>query len=221
MTLLLAAFFTDIEKNFERFVMNCLAVAGAYVVGYVGTGLLLASLDKWVFKKQKPPEFLKKSIRVLTGLVLALLVALYLFRGFGSGGDGPGGPGTGVGDSNNDKKGDEPKALPKDVITPRPIDVPNKTGDRTAVRVTFLGGGDVVEGRAYLLDDERPAKTFAQLTDAIKKRKAAEPHGIKLYLGRTGADPVARQSTGVKALEEWAERERIGYEWPEDDKKTP
>jgi hypothetical protein len=220
MIVLLATFFTDIEKNFERFVMNCLAVAGGYVVGYILSGMLLVGFEKSALKKKKLPDGLKKSVRLVAGLLIALLVALYVFRGFGSGGEGPGGPGTGVGDSKNDKKGDDPQQPPsKETTTPKPIELPKGTGERTLLGVTFLGGGDVTGGRAYMLGNEK--KTFAELTEAIKIRRKEEPNGIKLIFGRSGADPVSRQSTGVIALEEWAVKENIGFEWPGEDKKTP
>ena len=207
------------EATLKRLAMNCLIVIGAYVVGYIGGGIVLGALDKWAFKK-KTPDGLKKIVRIVTGIIAAIIAASVLFWG-GGGGDGPGGPGTGTGgDSKNDKKGDEPQQPPqKDKPLPDPIKPQTGKGDRPALRVTFLGGSDVTGGRAYLLDDEKPAKTFAELTDAIKKRRAAEPNGIKLYLGRTGMDPVSRQSTDVKDLEQWAEKENIGFEWPVEDKK--
>jgi hypothetical protein len=207
------------EETLKRLAMNCLIVIGAYVVGYIGSGILYAALDRWVFKK-KTPDPIKKTIRVIVGIVVAVIVASLLFWGGGGGGEGPGGPGPGVGNEKSDKKGDEPtNPNSKDKATPEPVKLPEGKAERTLLAVTFLGGGDVTSGRAYMLGNEK--KNFAELTDSIKKRKAAEPNGVKLILGRTGVDPVSRQSTGVKALEEWAEKEKIGYEWPEDDKKTP
>src|SRR4051794_28608492 len=85
------------SKELGEFMMNCLAVAGAFVVGYLLGGMGAWALDNWAFNK-KSPAMLKKSIRVLTGIALALLIAFLVFRG-GSGGGwgggiGPEGPGS-------------------------------------------------------------------------------------------------------------------------------
>lgn len=208
------------EETLKRLGMNCLIVIGSYVVGYVGSGFLYSALDKWAFKK-KSPDGLKKTLRILTGIIVAIIVASLLFWGGGGTGEGPGGPGTGVGNEKNDKKGDEPtNPNPKEKITPKRIDVPSGKGERTILTVTFLGVGEATDGKAFKLGDDK--KKYAELTDAILKRRAVEPNGIKLVFYRTGTNPVSRQlSTSVKDLEAWAEKEKIGYEWPEDDKKTP
>ncbi len=209
--------FSNIENNLETLAMNCLAVAGGYLVGMLLGGLVIGGLDKWVLKK-RTPDFIKQSIRTLTGILVALLVALMVFGG-GSGGEGDGGPGTGTQNSENDKKGDEPAKPDPNRPTPEPIPLPKGTGEMAPVRVTFLGGADVRESKAYLLNDD-PARTFPDLTAAIKKLRDSHPDGIKLVLGlpKTG-ERVARygpgKSTDIIAVEDWAAKEGIGYEWPE------
>jgi len=207
---LLASYFSDIEKNFEKFVMNCLTVAGAYVIAYFGSGLILGALDKYAFKK-KLPDFVKKSISVLTGLVIAILVALYLFRSGGSGGEGDGGPGTGTGDSKHETKGDEPpQPAPKNQPTPKPVELPKGTGKRTPVTIELLSGSAGTGGRTYRIDGE--LKNLEELKAALIGRAATLPDGIELHFSTPGPDPVViDRHVGIQQLRDWHKTQKGIY----------
>ena len=84
-------------ENVQRFATNCLAVAGAFVAGYLIGAVGGWAVDKWIFAKRSP-DAAKKALSVLCGILLALLVA-YLVFGDGSGGGWfGGGAGSGDGD---------------------------------------------------------------------------------------------------------------------------
>jgi len=89
----LTDFFT--EANIAALVKGALAVAGGFLAGYLLGMLLGYGFDKMVVKRDSP-HGLHKVMRYTCGLIVAIIVALLMFRG-GSGGDGQGGDGTGGG----------------------------------------------------------------------------------------------------------------------------
>jgi hypothetical protein len=72
-----------------RFIVNCLAVAGAFLVGNLLVLGICRLVAKAFFKERMPP-LLERALRILGGLALAVLAAFLLF-GSGSGGIGGGG----------------------------------------------------------------------------------------------------------------------------------
>ncbi|HJZ54876.1 MAG TPA: hypothetical protein VKE74_07945 [Gemmataceae bacterium] len=218
MTAAVVLFISGLADKFATFVVKCLAVGGGFLLGYLLGGLVAYALNRWLFS-YKAPDVAKQAIRVVAGLIVAIIVALIVFgEGTGSGPGGPEGSGSGKSDI-EPPKGEAPKPpTPKDK-PPEPIKLPSVKADKVPVRVTFLGGDDVKDGRAYLLDDDRSPKTFKDLIEAIQKRRAAESAGIYLVFGRTGTDLVSRRSTDVTAVEDWAQKENLRYVWPEDESK--
>lgn len=56
-----------------------------------------------------------------------------------------------------------------------PLKSPDPRPAVVTLRVTVLGGEDVREGRFYLVGDDRAAKTFEEVKDAVAARKSKEP----------------------------------------------
>lgn len=218
-------FFSGTAEKIGAFVLKVLAVAGGFVVGYLVGALLAWGLDRWAFKKQSP-EVARKGIRVLLAIAGAIIVALIVF---GEGGEGgPGGTGLMPGGGGNNP--DTPPSVipqPKPPVatppnpketTPEPIKPPVPIPGRKELTVTFLGGSDVGSGgRAYLLGTSPEKVTFDQLKAGIAEaRKEAGAKGMFLVFGRTGADPIARNSANVTAVEVWAREQKIEFHWADD-----
>ena len=170
-------------ERLASFAIKCLAVGGGFLAGYLLGGAIAYALDRWAFNK-KAPDLVKKSIRIVSGLVLAILVALIVF-GEGGGGLGLGG-GEGKGTGTPSGEGQKEKTP-----TPAPPDKDRQVSPATpadtrptevTVRVTVLGGSDVVQERFYLLDDDRTPKTFAEVRAAVTARKAAEKRKMRLAI---------------------------------------
>jgi hypothetical protein len=209
-------------EQFAAFGIKCLAVGGAFLAGYVLGGIVVFALNKWLFA-EKAPDILKKSIKVLAGIALAILVAMIVF-GDGSGGGlfGGGANGSGKGtpdaDSHSKDKGDKtpPVTQPTPKEPPKVV-VPNKGADLKPddprVRVTFLGG-DVVQGdRYYLINDDplEKAKSFEDLKRVVEAQKKGETRQMYLVVQFPDDHTIAadENSLTVKQVIAWA-RDAMG-----------
>jgi hypothetical protein len=204
--------------------VKCLAVAGGFLAGFVIGGVAAWAFDRWVFAR-KTPDFVKQAVRVLSGLAVAILVAMIVF-GDGSGGGlfGGSGDGTGTGTPQNTDSGKKSDTPAPSVKPPDPKVVPPKVDAvRTpevkptdvVIRVTFLGGADVTGDRFYQLDDDPAPKTFEELKAAITKRKESEPRKVYLAVQFPARNRIAEDSVNVTQVTEWA-RNSMGIEvlWP-------
>lgn len=169
-------FISGAAEHLAGLAIKCLAVAGGFLAGYVLGGAVAFALDRWVFGK-KAPDLVKKCVRWVTGLILAVVVALIVF------GDGGGGLGMGGGDGKGSGKPTEGDA--KDKLAPQPPPekdqppvtpvTPKDTRPAEAViRITILGGNDVSQERFYLIDDDRTPRTFAEVRATVSGRKAKD-----------------------------------------------
>lgn len=204
-------------KEFGEFGLNCLAVAGGFAVGYFLGAILAFALDRWAFNK-KSPDVLKKALRVLAGIALALLIAFLVFRGGGGwgGGNGPEGPGSnGSENPDSGKKADPAHPTPHDPKPQPKIDTPKSPElrpDDPKVRVTFLGGDAVQGDHFYLIDDDQAPKTFAELKAIVQKRKDSATAPLTLIV-LYPSDPKQRidpSSINVTQVTSWAEGLGIG-----------
>src|SRR3954463_5438867 len=78
-----------LEARARDFLIYVLAVVGGFVVGYLLTWIACRLLGKYVFK-QRIPQPIERAFRVIGGILLAVLVAFLLYRGWGFGGTGTG-----------------------------------------------------------------------------------------------------------------------------------
>jgi hypothetical protein len=175
----------DIATKAGRYVMYGLAVAGGYLIGNFLTWLLCRAGAKMMFKRRMAVP-LERALRVIGGILVALLVAWLLFH-FGSGW-GLGGTGTGEGEGSG---GQTPKATDKgggpekkdtkateleSVVSPV---VEVRIGKATDYPKTFWFKGDA-EG----LDLAAAKKRLSDLAQTVKRQPILE---LRVYQNSTEA----------------------------------
>jgi hypothetical protein len=203
------------SEAWTRFAINCCAVVGGFIAGWLIGAIGGWAVDKWMFAKRSPAAA-KKAINILCGLLLAILIGFLVFgegggRGWGFSGDGNKGEGA----STNPDAGKTDPDTPPDKKTPPKIETPKtqdvKPGD-SQVRITFLGGDAVQGDRFYLMDDEPVPKSFAELKAALIKRRDAATGTLTLVV-LFPTDPRQRidpNSINVAQVTAWAEAQGIG-----------
>ncbi|MCE9560490.1 MAG: hypothetical protein K8U57_00405 [Planctomycetes bacterium] len=199
----LFGFLTDAQDSFKELMHNVLLVAGGFLIGYVLGGLLAWAIGKYALK-MKDTTNAKAVGRPVCGTIVALIIAMIVFTGKGKPiGDG----GDGKGTTNNDGNGKsspvnpnpDTKVDPK--ISPPKIDI--KPADVT-LRVTVLGGEDVLNERFYLLDDDRTPKTFTELKAAIAERRAKEKGKVVVAMLFPVKNALPREHPAVTQVAKWA-----------------
>ena len=127
-------------------------MAGGFLAGYLFGALLAFAFDKYVIRRASP-HGLHKVIRYSVGLIVAIIVALLVFRGGTGGGDGNGGSGTGVtpGEQTSDT-GSQPITASPQNTKPEP----SKIQIDEVVSVKVFGGADVEAGteRFFQVDND-------------------------------------------------------------------
>lgn len=212
-------FFAGGGNWLEEFALGCLAVAGGYLAGYVGGGFAGWALDRWAFKKPSP-EPVRKLVRIVCGIGVAILVFWIVFHNRGTGGGSGDGQGKGSGSpTDGTGKGDPPKA--DDKRPPTKVDPPKATDVDASipqVRVTFLGGdavknaSDPADSKLYYLGDEPVLRTFKEVKDAVeaKKRDAAGRQVLLVVVYPADAKHAADdRGLTVSQVTDWAERNGV------------
>jgi hypothetical protein len=198
-------------ERLAEYVVKGLAVGGGFLVGYLVGGLVVYALDRWVMS-QKTPDGVKRAIRIVAGVGVAILVALIVF---GDSGRGPGPGGTeGAGSGKAETAGPQPKGEPPPLQPapkpPEPSKEPTQGFKELPVRVVLLGGAAVEGNRAYQLGDDPKKLTLEELESAlVQKRKEAGDRGIRVVLERPGPDPISQESPNWTLLVRWLTKERI------------
>jgi hypothetical protein len=199
-------------ESVERFFTNGLIVVGGFALGYVFTGMLAYAFDKWATKGQSPAG-LHKLIRWIGGIVVAVIVALYLFQG-GKGTGGTGGEGNapspqlaGTGSVNTPVTSQTPTST-------KPV--PN-VQTHEIIRVTILGGSQP-EAKYYVAEDEsRRTVDIDGIKSHILNRKKSSEKPVVLELRRHPTPTILRNNPIVTDLENWARNEeRLGVIFPGD-----
>jgi hypothetical protein len=164
-------------EQVSRFATNCLIVAGGFVAGYVLGWLAAVGFDKLILHRKSPDE-LHKAVRILCGLLAAILVALLVFGGgLGAGGGGSGGP---------DRTQTTGSPATTGPTTTKPTDPaePATKVEVEAVRVRVLAGTEVEKGsdKFYRLGEAgEPADRGAVLAAVADRRKAAKGVVVLVY----------------------------------------
>ncbi|MCS7022685.1 MAG: hypothetical protein NZU63_12765 [Gemmataceae bacterium] len=173
-----ADLWNDLTHRLTLLVIKLLIVAGAYLVGSLLGSLLAATLNRWVFR-QRLPDIGKQLCSLTCGVLLAVLVALYVFGSGGSGlfGGGGAGPGTDTNASSEQSAGQIPDGRstvdpPREPPSPSPkTSLPPSREVTSVIRVTVLAGRAVRQPeRFYQLEDDRTPLTFTELTAALRQR---------------------------------------------------
>ncbi|VTT99472.1 unnamed protein product [Gemmataceae bacterium] len=190
------------ENALTELVHSLLLIAGGLLVGYVAGGVLAWAVGRYAFKQKDTYNF-KAVGKPVGGAIVAVIVAALVLTGKGKPiGDGGDGKGTANTDPNSksgppvtppDGKAD-PKAPPK--IDIKPADV--------TLRVTVLGGEDVVNERFYQLDDDRTPKTFGDLKAAITERRKGEKGKVVVAILFPARNALPREHPAVTQVAKWA-----------------
>ena len=104
---------SGLAEKVAGYANKCPAVAGGFLNGYFLGKVVAWALDRWVFA-QKAPEQVKKAVSFVSGLALAILVALIVF---GEGGNGLFGRGGSTGDGKGTTPADREAATTPPVRT--------------------------------------------------------------------------------------------------------
>ncbi len=171
---MLAVSLTDFSQgNIAAFATGCLTVVGGFLAGYVAGMLAGKAFDKLVVRRESP-RGMHKVIRYTCALIVAIIVALIVFRG--GGGDGNGNGGGAKPGENASGSGTEPTGV-STLGTPatKPEIAPAKIQIVEAVKVRIYFGNDVEANteRFFQVNDD-PAKTdLAGVKAAVQQRKLA------------------------------------------------
>ncbi len=203
-------------EKVAAFVVKCLAVAGAFLIGYFVGGAVAWALDRWVFAK-KAPEQLKKAVSIIAGVALAILVALIVFGDggngmFGRGGGSGDGKGTPSDDGNNKQtpappEPKKPEDPPKKDEPPKPTPKPTP-GD---LRVTIRVGDEVKDDEYYLIGDDPTPKSFEDFKKAIEVRRKTTDPELKTVFYRFNGEPLSITHKAVSRPYAWLDMFKIPF----------
>lgn len=194
------------------FAIKCLAVAGAFLVGYVAFALLALALDR-TFARNRTPEGFKQLFRQLGGLTAAALAAYILFASsggtglFGSGSGNPSGPSAPA--NPKTPTAPPPPAPPTPEPPPSPPDTSPLSPADVVLRLRVLGGPDVIEQRFYQFEGSDSALTFSDVQAAILTRKPAGPGKLYLEIAFPPRNAPPPDHPAVSQLEHWARTQGI------------
>lgn len=206
-------------ENVEAVIRNCLLVLGGFMFGYLLGWLVGIGVHRWVLRGKGPYE-LQQLIRLIGGIIIAVLVALMVFGGGkGPGAGGPGGAGHGDATSTPQTSGDAPTDAK---VTPKEPPPEAKKGSaeghpEVPVVVRLLGGnnaGGVKRDLVYQLADD-PAATKLNFEDLkrelLKRQTDAGQRKIRVTLESPGADEdkVPEISATKIQLERWLRQQQI------------
>src|SRR5205823_6090594 len=130
--------------------------------------ILTKTVDRAVLHRKSPP-LVHRTLRFLGGIALAILVAIIVF-GHGQGWTlfGGGADGTGESDQNG-----TPQAISVAVEKPSSTAIPSASASGEHIRITILGGTDVIAAKFYLIDDDTTPRTLAEVKELLMKKKEA------------------------------------------------
>lgn len=204
-------------ENVESVVRNCLLVLGGFMLGYLLGWLIGISVNRYLARGKAPLE-LQQLIRLICGIVVAILVALKVFGGGGKGpGDGgPAGQGSGEANAAPQSPGEspnDPKVAPKDP-PPDPKNGAIDASREVSVTVRVLGGDNAKGDLVYQIGDDptSPKLNFQDIKSAIlQKQKEAGDRKLRVVLERPGSDfeKVADNSPTWTLLKRWLTEQSI------------
>jgi len=187
-------------SNLGHLVAGLLAVVGAFFVGHLLTGILVWSFYRSV-KKRKCNPLAMRALRLVGGVLLALIVAAIFFGeggfGLGGGGETPGPDGApgkaGLTDDGKDtKKEANPEKKQSD------------TSSEERIRITMLGE-EAKDDRFYLFEDQPQPKNFTEIKDLITQRKLTSTKPVTEIAIYTYKNTADRQNRIVTRLDKWAQ----------------
>ena len=193
--------FATMFDNFGRIALGFLAIAGGFMLGNLTMWFVSRFVCKIVIKK-KPAELLEKILRLLGGIIGAILVALLVFGdgGFGFGGSGGGRPGGPGGDSQqqpNDSK-DELKDPPKKEKT-NPKETPDS--DVETVKITIRKAVDYP--KSFQFEGEKEGCDLAAAKKLLRSIKESSKGKLKQVAIHVYANSTSKKNQDVEDFEEY------------------
>lgn len=181
------------QEQIAQFFQKLLMVIGGFAAGYLFTWIAGVGFDKTVVKG-KSPDFLHKWARIIGGVLVALVVAFFVFRGGKGNGDGTGGDGPGTGPTTN-------PTSPQTSQTPITQKQPEVAVDAVPVYVTVYAGKAVEPGTEnfFALGDLPGPKT--DLVGLVKALDARNSGQAKMVLVYTLDDTVNTATTSFLLLQ--------------------
>lgn len=200
------------------FFLKLLAVAGGGVLGGAGAGAAVKRMTKFTIRKEAPQTLVLPSR--IAGCVGAGL-AVWLWA-FGSGGSGLGVGSGGLGAGGGRFLGYDPPeqtSKEKDAQTDRKAEAHPGTVGAPALRsarIEMLGGSRVQQDRFYIIDEQQPPRTLAEIREILlaKRNQEIDPlKGIEIIIYE---DSVAKDHPAVRELEQWARQNglQVGMLFP-------
>jgi hypothetical protein len=193
------ALWPAILPGYVEVAVKLLAVVGGAALGAWVIGWLARRLGRLLSVREVPRPALRV-LRVLAGAAAGYAVWLMVFAPGGSGLFGGGGSLFG----GHGQENGTPAAATQATARRAPTTRATTEAERgLAVRVTVLGGARVVDGRFYLVEGEKEARTLGDLKQFLKDRKRSGVRTLELLIYQNS---VARSHPAVRELEEWAQQ---------------
>lgn len=188
----------DMAARAMEFIKFALAVVGAFIVGHILTLIICRIIAKYTTKK-KFPEPIERAFRVIGGIILAVIVAFLLFKGWGWGGTG-----TGEGEQAGGQT-PGPENLGKEKQPPSKVD-PKPKEDAASLasglKVTILRGRDFP--KSYLFEGETEGVDFATAKEKLRQKIEASEGRLKFVDVMIYKNSTAEKSVLIEDLETFA-----------------
>jgi hypothetical protein len=187
--------------------LKLLAVAGGGVLGGAGAGFAVGKMTKLTVRMQAPRTLVFGS-RIAGCVAAGLGVWLWAFGsggsglGFGSGGLGAGG-GKYIGYDPVPEKENKSSDQQPEQKAPTPVGQGEAVATRPA-RIEMLGGSRVQQDRFYVIDEQLPPRTLAEIRQLLLDRKNQEKDPIKAIDIVIYEDSVDKDHPAVRDLQQWA-----------------
>ena len=184
-----------------QYVIYVLAMAGGFLVGNWLTWLVCRLAARLVLKRSINLQ-LERALRILGGILVAVLVAYLLFR-FGTGW-GLGGSGTGEGEGTGGPTAKDAN-LGKDKQPPTKFDPKAKEDPATlasGLRITILRGHDYP--KSYRFEGETEGVDFPTAKEKLRKRLAESDGRLKFVDIIIYRNSTAEKSALIEDLVEYA-----------------
>lgn len=191
-------------SQFAQLFVNCLAVLGGFLAGYLLTALFANAIDRMAFRR-KSPQFLHRSLRLLGGIALAALVAFIVF-GHGRGWNLLGGGQDGTGESEKTGSPSFINVTPEKPAPPSPPPTPVETSGKR-IAVTILGGTDVKAQRFYLIDADATPKSLAEAKEIIRRAAEGAEMAPNVEIRFAASNRLAFDHPAVTLLQQWLRKD--------------
>ena len=156
---------TDLATKAGKYVLYVLAVAGGFFVGNMLTWVICRFTAKLVLKRSINLQ-LERALRIIGGVVVAVLVAFLLFRfgtGWGLGGSGSG-EGNNEGGPSSETNPAKEKEQPKKVVPKKEEPATPATG----IKITILRGSSFP--KTFLFEGETEGVELAVAKEKLRNR---------------------------------------------------